>query len=177
MIRGCSSQIRILDFFTYHGSGVKKEPDPGSATLIPTVVIVSAIRIHILWIRFGSRFLRPHLPQHPCAELSFTFVYLTSLCCTCQLCLVFPLLHLPSPCSLLHWSSHWPLWLLQLPYPCSLLIDSWRHRCHVKELKQCCGSGMFIPDPDFTHPGSRIPNPKTATKERGEKKLLSYLVL
>jgi|LakMenEpi03Aug12_release.lakeMendotaPanAssembly.Ray.scaffolds.fasta_scaffold1746401_1 hypothetical protein len=22
--------------------------------------------------------------------------------------------------------------------------------------KQCCGSGMFIPDPVFTHPGSRI---------------------
>ena len=41
---------------------------------------------------------------------------------------------------------------------------------------QCCGSGMFIPDPDF-YPsripdlGSRIPDPKTATKERGEKKL------
>ncbi len=40
---------------------------------------------------------------------------------------------------------------------------------------QCCGSGMFIPDPDF-YPsripdlGSRIPDPKTATKERGEKK-------
>jgi hypothetical protein len=46
---------------------------------------------------------------------------------------------------------------------------------------QCCGSGMFIPDPGsriliFTHPGSRIPDlgsrtpdPKTATKERGEK--------
>jgi hypothetical protein len=33
---------------------------------------------------------------------------------------------------------------------------------------QCCGSGMFIPDPDF-YP-SRIPDPKTATKERGEKK-------
>jgi hypothetical protein len=32
---------------------------------------------------------------------------------------------------------------------------------------QCCGSGMFIPDPDF-YP-SRIPDPKTATKERGEK--------
>jgi hypothetical protein len=30
---------------------------------------------------------------------------------------------------------------------------------------QCGGSGMFIPDP-----GSRIPDPKTATKERGEKK-------
>jgi hypothetical protein len=33
------------------------------------------------------------------------------------------------------------------------------------------GSRILI----FTHPGSRIPNPKTATKERGEKKLLSYL--
>ncbi len=31
---------------------------------------------------------------------------------------------------------------------------------------------MFIPDPDF-YP-SRIPDPKTATKERGEKNLLSY---
>jgi hypothetical protein len=32
---------------------------------------------------------------------------------------------------------------------------------------------MFIPDPDF-YP-SRIPDPKTATKERGEEKnLLSY---
>jgi hypothetical protein len=38
----------------------------------------------------------------------------------------------------------------------------------------CCGSGMFIPDqdPDF-YPyripdlGFRIPDPKTATKERG----------
>jgi hypothetical protein len=38
---------------------------------------------------------------------------------------------------------------------------------------QCCGSGMFIPDPDF-YP-FRIPDPKTATKERGEKKLLSNL--
>jgi hypothetical protein len=41
---------------------------------------------------------------------------------------------------------------------------------------QCCGSGMFIPDPDFypsriPDPGSRIPDPKTATKERCEKKL------
>ncbi len=37
------------------------------------------------------------------------------------------------------------------------------------------GSGMSIPDPDFVHPGSRIPEQKTATKERGEKNLLSYL--
>jgi hypothetical protein len=28
---------------------------------------------------------------------------------------------------------------------------------------------VLIPDPDFIHPGSRIPDPKTATKERGEK--------
>ncbi len=33
---------------------------------------------------------------------------------------------------------------------------------------QCCGSGMFIPDPDF-YP-SRIPDPKTVPKERDEKK-------
>jgi hypothetical protein len=35
---------------------------------------------------------------------------------------------------------------------------------------QCCGSGMFILDPDF-YP-SWIPDPKTATKERGEKKFV-----
>jgi hypothetical protein len=40
---------------------------------------------------------------------------------------------------------------------------------------QCGGSGMFIPDPGswflpIPDPGSRIPDPKTATKERGEKK-------
>jgi hypothetical protein len=29
----------------------------------------------------------------------------------------------------------------------------------------------------FTHPGSRISDPKTATKERGEKNLLSYLFM
>jgi hypothetical protein len=39
--------------------------------------------------------------------------------------------------------------------------------------KQCCGSGMFVYPGSrnliFTHPGSWIPDPKTATKERGEK--------
>jgi hypothetical protein len=40
----------------------------------------------------------------------------------------------------------------------------------------------LIPDPDF-YPsripglGSRIPDPKTATKERGEKNLLSFFFL
>ncbi len=46
---------------------------------------------------------------------------------------------------------------------------------------QCCGSWMFIPDPNFypsrvpdlgsriSDPGSRIPGPKTAAQERGEK--------
>ncbi len=47
-------------------------------------------------------------------------------------------------------------------------------------IRQCCGSGMFIPDPGswfllIPDPGSRIPDPKTGTKESGETKLLSYL--
>ncbi len=40
---------------------------------------------------------------------------------------------------------------------------------------QCCGSGIFIRDPDFLpilDPGSRIPDLKTSTKERGEKKFV-----
>jgi hypothetical protein len=42
---------------------------------------------------------------------------------------------------------------------------------------QCCGSGMFITDPDFypsriPDPGSRVQDTKTATKERGEKKFV-----
>jgi hypothetical protein len=42
---------------------------------------------------------------------------------------------------------------------------------------ECGGSGMFIPDPDF-YPfripdlGSRISDPKTATKERGDTKFV-----
>jgi hypothetical protein len=40
---------------------------------------------------------------------------------------------------------------------------------------QCCGTGMFIPDPDFYL--YWIPGPKTATKERGEKKFVSYLFM
>jgi hypothetical protein len=49
--------------------------------------------------------------------------------------------------------------------------------------QQCGGSGMFIPDPGswflpIPDPGSRIPDPKTATKERGEKKVgvITYYV-
>jgi hypothetical protein len=36
--------------------------------------------------------------------------------------------------------------------------------------EQCCGFGMFLPDPEF-YP-FRIPDPKTKTKERGKKKLV-----
>jgi hypothetical protein len=48
--------------------------------------------------------------------------------------------------------------------------------------RQCGGSGMFIPDPEFypsriPDPGSRIPDPKTTTKERGEKKISSHTFL
>jgi hypothetical protein len=35
------------------------------------------------------------------------------------------------------------------------------------------GSRILI----FTHPGSRIPDPKTATKERGEKKFVAELFM
>ncbi len=44
------------------------------------------------------------------------------------------------------------------------------------KFRQCCGSGMFIPDPGswffflpIPDPGSRISDPKTGRKERGEK--------
>jgi hypothetical protein len=59
-----------------------------------------------------------------------------------------------------------------------------KSRIRILIFYQCCGSGMFIPDPGsriliFTHPGSRIPDlgsripdPKTAAKKRGEKKLV-----
>jgi hypothetical protein len=40
------------------------------------------------------------------------------------------------------------------------------------QAKQCCGSGMFILDPDFSYPGSCISN-LTTTKKRG-KFFLAY---
>jgi hypothetical protein len=43
----------------------------------------------------------------------------------------------------------------------------------VRYGNQCCGSGMFIPDPDFYL--FRIPDPKTARKERDEKKFIVNL--
>jgi hypothetical protein len=53
----------------------------------------------------------------------------------------------------------------------SIQINNKQNFCILSFL-QCCGYWMFIPDPGsrvFTHPGSRIPDPKTATKETGEK--------
>jgi hypothetical protein len=46
----------------------------------------------------------------------------------------------------------------------------------LQRYDQCCGSGMFIPDPGswflpIPDPGSRIPDPKTGRKERDEKKI------
>ncbi len=40
--------------------------------------------------------------------------------------------------------------------------------------RQCCGSGMLIPDPDFPHPGSRISDPrsKNSNKRKGWKKIV-----
>ncbi len=49
-------------------------------------------------------------------------------------------------------------------------------RQKIKVIRSVADPGCLsrILDPEFTHPGSRIPDPKTATKERGEKNLLSY---
>jgi hypothetical protein len=56
----------------------------------------------------------------------------------------------------------------------------------LKSLKKGVGSGAVLRIRDvypgsriliFTHSGSRISDPKTATKERGEKNLLSNLFL
>jgi hypothetical protein len=41
-------------------------------------------------------------------------------------------------------------------------------RTEEKHTNQCCGSRILI----FTHPGSQISDPKTAKKERGEKKIV-----
>ncbi len=49
-------------------------------------------------------------------------------------------------------------------------VDSDWHPLCLAVSNQCCGSGMFIPDPDFLPiPDHRslIPDPKTATKEGG----------
>jgi hypothetical protein len=40
------------------------------------------------------------------------------------------------------------------------------HAVFELPIYKCCGSGMFIPDPDF-YP-YRIPDPTTALKEEGE---------
>ncbi len=75
---------------------------------------------------------------------------------------------------------------------CTLLLPDYDLRSLVlttlfQALNQCGGSGMFIPDPGswflpIPDPGSRIPNlgsrisdPKTVTKERGEKKFVIIL--
>ncbi len=64
--------------------------------------------------------------------------------------------------------------------------ESWDKKLQINNMQKCNvadpGCLSRIPDPDF-YPsrimdlGSRIPDPKTATKERGEKNLLSYLFL
>jgi hypothetical protein len=51
-----------------------------------------------------------------------------------------------------------------------LLLDLGSEMDKSQDAGQCCGSGIFIPDPDF-YP-TRIPDPKTATKDRGEKKFV-----
>ncbi len=60
---------------------------------------------------------------------------------------------------------------------CTSGVADAHHFCHFwcgSDYHQCCGSGMFIPDPGswfllIPDPGSRIPDPKTATKEGWKK--------
>jgi hypothetical protein len=57
------------------------------------------------------------------------------------------------------------------------ILDFCDYYRKLYKILQCCGSGMFIPDPGswflpIPDPGSQIPDPKTATKERGEKKFV-----
>ncbi len=73
------------------------------------------------------------------------------------------------------WSSCYPKYVLESHSKGIVSRDGYFFEC----LHQCCGFGMFIPDPGswfypsrIPDPGSRIPDPKTATKERGEKKLV-----
>jgi hypothetical protein len=40
-------------------------------------------------------------------------------------------------------------------------------------IKRCCGSGVFIPDPDFCHPGSRI---QKRQQKRGDHKIVNYFI-
>jgi hypothetical protein len=58
------------------------------------------------------------------------------------------------------------------------MLSSALDTCLAGGLQQFCGSGMFIPDSEiliFTHPGSRIPDPETARKERGFVVILFYV--
>jgi hypothetical protein len=70
------------------------------------------------------------------------------------------------------------VWILEANYSRIRLdpeLEHWKNvtvtKCHLSKLivfRQCGGSGMSIPDPDFFYP-SRIPDPITVTKEEGEK--------
>jgi hypothetical protein len=43
-------------------------------------------------------------------------------------------------------------------------------------INQCCGSGMFIPDPDFSHLGSQISDPKSNNNNKEEGENLVVLI-
>jgi hypothetical protein len=71
-----------------------------------------------------------------------------------------------------------PVWFMPLCMPVTMPTCLYANQlslfivCHpvYYSFYQCGGSGLFIPDPDF-YP-SRIPDPRTATKERDEKKFV-----
>jgi hypothetical protein len=63
--------------------------------------------------------------------------------------------------------------LIHLGFSQSLFVALRGTREKISVADAGCGSRILI----FTHSGFRILDPKTATKDRGEKKLLSNLFL
>jgi len=41
----------------------------------------------------------------------------------------------------------------------SKTLKSYKNKLRKVYFKQCCGSGMLVPDPNLFHPGFRIPDP------------------
>jgi hypothetical protein len=63
----------------------------------------------------------------------------------------------------IYYTRPWKLVTIPLYNPLKSPVGAYVHKT------QCCGSGMFIPDPDFfTHPGSRIPDLRSKNSNKRE---------
>jgi hypothetical protein len=55
----------------------------------------------------------------------------------------------------------------RLPHRPLQRLEQQQHTLKLIGSKQCCGSGMFIPDPNFLHPGSASKNLSILTQKNG----------